>query len=164
MTLFSIKTTWMVAILVLSQSALASALSQQQQQQQSSLKVRVCSGCLGKCRGSFNPITSFEQLAAVADTDTDTETSIEIEETFCMNQCKKGPNVRLINAENQNVLAFDDTIMNEIESSRKAFQRVSNEDRINYIWGIANGVLEGEIVASEKGSVDKLHDIMPKKQ
>lgn len=80
-----------------------------------------------------------------------------------MNQCKKGPNVRLINADNKNVLAFDDdTIMNEMESSRKSFQRVSNDERVNYVWGIANGVLEGNVVANEKGSVDKLHDIMPK--
>lgn len=79
-----------------------------------------------------------------------------------MNQCKKGPNVRIINADNQNVLTFDDTIMNEVELSRKSFQRVASEDRVNYVWGIANGVVEGELAADEKGSVDKLHDIMPK--
>ncbi len=148
---------WMHYLLLLfsivSKNGWALALSQQ-----SSLKVRVCSGCVQKCRGSFNHLTSFEKLA-------DTENAndaIEIEETFCMNQCKKGPNVRIINADNQNVLTFDDTIMNEMESSRKSFQRVSNEDRVNYVWGIANGVVEGELTADEKGSVDKLHDIMPK--
>lgn len=150
-------TTWsllVIAQLLLSQLALISALSQQQ----SSLKVRVCSGCLQKCRGNFNHVESFGKLV-----ESSPDTSIQVEEAFCMNQCKKGPNVRLINADNQNVLAFDDdAIMNEIESSRKSFQRVSNDERVDYVWGIANGVLEGNVVANEKGSVDKLHDIMPK--
>ena len=148
------NTIWILLAIVLSQQALISAMSLQQ----SSLKVRVCSGCIQKCRGSFNHVESFGQLA-----ESSPETSIEIEEAFCMNQCKKGPNVRLINADNENVLAFDDDkIMNEMESSRKSFQRVSNDERVNYVWGIANEILEGTVVANEKGSVDKLHDIMPK--
>lgn len=81
-----------------------------------------------------------------------------------MNQCKRGPNVRIINADNGNVLAFDDTIMNEIESNRKAFQRVTNDDRVKHLWGIANGVGEGTVIGVEKGPVDELRDIMPQKK
>ena len=72
--------------------------------------------------------------------------------------------MRIINAENGNVLTFDDTIMNEIESNRKAFQRVVNEDRVKHLWGIANGVGDGTVVGTEMGSVDKFNDIMPTKK
>jgi len=151
-------------------SAMASASS-------SSLKIRVCQGstCLGKCRGAFNPLTSFEQLS-IADNvnegskddttammSTTTTKRIELEESFCMNQCKRGPIVRIIRTENEKVLVFDDTIMNETESNRKAFQGVANGDRVKRLWGIANAVVEGELIATEKGSVDKLRDIMPEK-
>jgi len=140
-------------------SAMASSSS-------SSLKLRVCqgSGCLGKCRGAFNPLTSFEQLLIADNADEGSKSGklIELEESFCMNQCKRGPNVRVISAENRKVLIFDDTIMNEMESNRKAFQRVANEGRVKYLWGVANDVIEGGLVATENGSVDKLRDIMPK--
>jgi len=164
-----------------------------------SLKIRVCqgSGCLGKCRGVFNPLTLFEELKQIADDkdkdgdddDTnntrDTEeskddsmtittpdaysptsttcTNIEIEKSFCMNQCKRGPTIRIINADNGNVLIFDeDTIMSETEIYRKSFQGVNNEKRVNYLWKIVNGVGAGTIRGIEKGSVDKLNDIMPR--
>ena len=142
----------------------------------SSLKIRVCQGssCLGKCRGAFNPLTSFENLLRVGDDDGDNNnankapatTTIELEESFCMNQCKRGPNVRLINADNGNVLTFDSTVMNDTESNRKAFQGVTNEIRVKHLWGIANKVAEGSMVGTvtEKGSVDKLNDIMPRKK
>ena len=140
-----------------------------------SLKLRVCqgSGCLGKCRGAFNPLASFEMLvaegsgsngdAAAATSETATATRIEVEETFCMNQCKRGPNVRMIDNDNGKVLTFDETIMNETELGRKAFQRVVNEDKVKALWGLAKDVTEGTVVATESGFVDKLHDIMPRK-
>jgi len=152
----------------------------------SSLKIRVCQGssCLGKCRGAFNPLTSFENLLVGDDANayankgdvelegerstaaSTTTTTIELEESFCMNQCKRGPNVRLINADNGNVLTFDSTVMNDTESNRKAFQGVTNENRVKHLWGIANKVAEGSMVGTvtEKGSVDKLNDIMPRKK
>ncbi|VEU39982.1 unnamed protein product [Pseudo-nitzschia multistriata] len=150
----------LVACSVLSDS-LVSALSSP-----SSLKIRVCqgSGCLGKCRGAFDPLESFEKLAAgTGDSD-----GIRLEETFCMNQCKRGPNVRMINADNGNVLVFDDA-MNETEAGRKAFQGVSNDGRVEHLWGIANQLLAKGASGSpmegvaEKGSADKLNDIMPTK-
>mmetsp|Transcript_41497 Transcript_41497/g.47897 ORF Transcript_41497/g.47897 Transcript_41497/m.47897 type:complete len:193 (-) Transcript_41497:358-936(-) len=162
-----------------------------------SLKIRVCqgSGCLGKCRGVFNPFTLFEELKQITDgkdndndntnNNRDTEesrdggmtitmpdaytptsttcTNIEIEKSFCMNQCKRGPTIRIINADNGNVLIFnEDTIMNETEIYRKSFQGVNNEKRVNYLWKIVNGVGAGTIRGIEKGSVDKLNDIMPR--
>ena len=135
----------------------------------SSLKIRVCtgSGCLGKCRGGFNPLTSLEKLLISDDTNNDMiidnakDTTIEFEETFCMNQCKRGPNVRIINADNGNVITFDESIMNEVESTRKNFQRIINEDRVTGLSGIVNGIRDGTVVGVEKGQVDILNDIMP---
>jgi (2Fe-2S) ferredoxin len=135
----------------------------------SSLKIRVCtgSGCLGKCRGGFNPLASLEKLIISNDNDTDSindnakDATIEIEETFCMNQCKRGPNVRIINADNNNVITFDESIMNEVESTRKNFQRIVNEDRVIGLWEIVNCVRDGTVVGVEKGQVDILNDIMP---
>jgi (2Fe-2S) ferredoxin len=140
----------------------------------SSLKIRVCtgSGCLGKCRGGFNPLNSLEKLISDGnDNDNDNDsindnadmssTRIEIEETFCMNQCKRGPNVRLINSDNGNVITFDESIMNEVESTRKNFQRIINEDRVIGLWGIVNGIRDGTVVGVERGQVDILNDIMP---
>jgi (2Fe-2S) ferredoxin len=139
----------------------------------SSLKIRVCtgSGCLGKCRGGFNPLTSLEKLLISDDNDNDydndsindnaKDTAIEIEETFCMNQCKRGPNVRIINADNGNVITFDESIMNEVESTRKNFQRIIDENRVIGLWVIVNGIRDGTVVGVEKGQVDILNDIMP---
>jgi len=161
-------------MLLVPQTVLVSAMASESSL---SLKLRVCqgSGCLGKCRGAFNPLTSFEQLSIAYNVDegskdcttatmeTTTTNMIEIEESFCLNQCKKGPNVRIIGTKNGKVLVFDDTIMDETEISRKAFQRVVNEERVKRVWGIAKAVVDGELVATEKGYVDKLHDIMPRK-
>ena len=150
-------------LLLLSRLLWVSALSQiQPPSTPSSLTLRVCSGCLGRCRGSFNPLTTFEDL--VAANEDDIAKRIDIEESFCMNQCKKGPIVRLINAENQHVVTLDDTLMTATESSRKAFQRVLTEERVQELWNIAEGVLEGDIVAMEQGPVEKLNDLMPKKK
>lgn len=80
-----------------------------------------------------------------------------------MNQCKRGPNVRMINADTGNVVTFGSDIMNEVESNRKAFQGITNEARVNRLWGIANQVVDGSMDAIEKGSADKLNDIMPRK-
>ena len=149
-------------LLILSRLLWVSALSQLPPPP-SSLTLRVCSGCLGRCRGSFNPLATFEDLVA-ANEEKGTNKRIGLEESFCMNQCKKGPIVRLINAENTHVLTLDDTRMTATESSRKAFQRVLTEDRVHLLWKMAHGVLEGDIVALEQGPVEKLNDLMPKQR
>ena len=72
--------------------------------------------------------------------------------------------MRIINAENQHVVTLDDTLITATEASRKAFQRVLTEERVNDVWGMAHGVLAGDIVALEQGPVEKLHDLMPKRE
>ena len=117
---------------------------------------RVCqgSGCLSKCRGSFDPKKILERLTDESDTD------FEIEETFCMNQCKRGPNIRMIR--NGQVLTFEDEgVMNDTEKKRKTFQNVANEKRLEGIWGLGEGVADGTIEATESGAIEKLSDIMP---
>jgi len=81
-----------------------------------------------------------------------------------MNQCKRGPNVRIIDADTGNVLTVDGGVMNQVESNRGAFQGVSSEERVNHLWGIAKKVADGTMIATEKGSADKLNDILPKPQ
>jgi len=120
----------------------------------SSSVIRVCQGssCLGKCRGSFNPLDSFKKIK------NDENIPIELEETYCMNQCKRGPCVRIISDEK--VLIFDDK-MNETEMKRKAFQGVSTEEKVENLFGVAKGVLDRSKPGVESGSVHKLNDIMP---
>ena len=117
-------------------------------------KIRVCQGssCLSKCRGAFNPLNSLEKKSE------NNDLSIELEETYCMNQCKRGPNARIIH--DGNALTFDD-LMNETEAKRKAFQGISNEKRVEFLWGIAEGVENGKVEGKNHGSVDALSDIMP---
>jgi len=123
----------------------------------SSTKIRVCQGssCLGKCRGSFNPLTAFNNLQK----DESAETSIEIEETWCMNQCKRGPNARI--TKDGNVLTFEEGKMNDTEMKRKSFQGIGSEERVGHVWGLARGIEDGTVLGILSGSVDKLTDIMP---
>lgn len=118
------------------------------------VQIRVCQGssCLGKCRGSFNPLDSLKEIR------NNEGVSIDIEETYCMNQCKRGPNVRMIKS--SNVLTFEN-LMNDTEKKRKAFQGVSTEEKVGNLFGVAKGVIDGSNPGTESGSVDKLNDIMP---
>mmetsp|Transcript_5430 Transcript_5430/g.6941 ORF Transcript_5430/g.6941 Transcript_5430/m.6941 type:complete len:157 (-) Transcript_5430:166-636(-) len=125
----------------------------------SSTKIRICQGssCIGKCRGAFNPFDSFQELQNIAE-----ETGkprVKIKETFCMNQCKRGPNARIIN--DGNVLTFENGEMNDTEINRKAFQGILTKERVLQLWGYANGINNGNLVGIESGSADKLSDIMP---
>jgi (2Fe-2S) ferredoxin len=120
----------------------------------SPVKLRVCQGssCLSKCRGSFSPLNSFEELRKNDDA------PIEIEETYCMNQCKRGPNMRMI--KDGNALIFEDS-MNDTEMKRKAFQGVTTDEKVAHLFGIAKGATDGSNPGVESGSVEKLNDIMP---
>ena len=118
--------------------------------------IRVCSGssCLSKCRGGFDPTKSFASLQKQSEENS----SIEIEETFCMNQCKRGPNARIM--KDAQVLTFEGE-MNETEIKRKSFQGVTSDKRVEHLWGLAKGLEDGTVDGIASGSVDKLTDIMP---
>ena len=110
---------------------------------------------MSKCRGSFDPQRILQHL------EEENEDGFVIEEVFCMNQCKRGPNIRLIR--NGHVLTFDEEgIMNETEKKRKTFQRVGNEERLMKIWGLGKGLVDGSIDAVENESIEKLSDIIPR--
>jgi hypothetical protein len=110
---------------------------------------------MSKCRGSFNPKKILERLVE------ESENDFEIEETFCMNQCKRGPNIRMFR--DGQVLTFEDEgIMNDMEKKRKTFQTVANEERLEKIWGLGEGLVDGTVEATESGSIEKLSDIMPR--
>ena len=89
-----------------------------------------------------------------------------MEEAFCMNQCKRGPNVRLI--KDDQVLTFgDESVMNDTEVKRKTFQSVTSEKKIDRIWGVVEEIQKGDasgIEMVEGGHVDKLSDLLPQRQ
>lgn len=134
------------------------------------IKIRVCEGssCESKCRGTFTPKSSFQERIASSTTNDESSSSIIIEEAFCMNQCKRGPNVRLI--KDDQVLTFEDesgSIMNDTELKRKTFQSVTNDEKIDRIWGVVEEIQKGdacEIEIVEGGHVDKLSDLLPQRQ
>jgi len=119
--------------------------------------IRVCTGssCLSKCRGAFNPKKSFQSLQKQSEENS----SVEIEETFCMNQCKRGPNARIM--KDAQVLTFEGE-MNETEMKRKSFQGVRSDERVEHLWGLVKGLEDGTVDGIASGSTDKLTDIMPK--
>ena len=122
--------------------------------------LRICQGssCASKCRGAFDPKKSLERLM-----EGESRFNVEFEESFCMNQCKRGPNIRMIR--NGQVVVFDgdDGIMNDTEKNRKTFQNVATEERIEKIWGLTKGLVDGSVHGTECGSVEKLSDIMPER-
>lgn len=81
-----------------------------------------------------------------------------------MNQCKRGPNTRII--QNGNVLIYPQH-MNDIEQKRKSFQGITSDDKVRMVWGMAkstqlNDDEDVNVNAIDTGtSVDKLTDIMP---
>ncbi|KAJ1618706.1 hypothetical protein T492DRAFT_1090737 [Pavlovales sp. CCMP2436] len=101
-------------------------------------KLRVCSGssCAGRCVGSFEPVRAFEAQADMFDLD------IEVETVFCMNMCKRGPNVRLIQDGQVATVAAE---MGETEQSRRAFQGVRDDARVWKIWMLAAGAAAGTL-------------------
>lgn len=124
--------------------------------------IRVCTGssCLGKCRGAFNPKTALEDHIKTKGEDDEPNVAVKIEEVFCMNQCKRGPNMRIIR--DGNVITFDDnTIMNDVELKRKSFQGVRSNERVAMVWGLTEGLVNGSVVGTEAGPSTKLTDILP---
>jgi len=115
-------------------------------------KVRICSGssCLGKCRGAFNPLDSLRTLQKGCE-------NVEIEESFCLNQCKRGPNARII--KDDTVLTFEE--MNETEIKRKSFQNICNDDRIEFVWKLAMRAADEEVSYQRSCNVHLLSDILP---
>ena len=89
---------------------------------------------MGKCKGDFDPLESLRirQL--------ETGMPIELEEAFCLDMCKKGPNVRLL--VNNKIAQVEG--MTEIEISRKAFNGVSNEVAVSRVWDLAQNAFRGQ--------------------
>ena len=101
---------------------------------QASVSIAVCTGgsCEQRCSPGVYPKKLFETLTA--------ESSIDVVEVNCMNQCKRGPVVRLV-AEGQ--LQTVPERMNAVEQKRKTFQRVGGAARVEGIWGIASAIADG---------------------
>mmetsp|Transcript_47634 Transcript_47634/g.55685 ORF Transcript_47634/g.55685 Transcript_47634/m.55685 type:complete len:157 (+) Transcript_47634:194-664(+) len=153
-----IRRTVFLLVLALVADCLANvlALSNSPSSTNAAVTFRVCqgSGCTSKCRGSFDPKKSLERLAE------DSEIVVDIEESFCMNQCKRGPNARMIR--NGQVVIFDEeNVMNETEKRRKTFQSVRNDGCVERIWGLGMDLAKGNIMGIDSGSVETLSDIMP---
>merc|ERR1719253_700953 len=131
------------------------------------ITIRVCEGssCLSKCRGVFSPKSSFgKRISSLSPSSS--SASVVLEEAYCMNQCKRGPNVRVIR--DDQVITFNDGgIMSDTEINRKTFQSVGNEGRVDMIWGLTQGMVSDGAdndndsnLGTESGSVDKLTDMM----
>lgn len=105
-----------------------------------STKVRVCAGssCFGRCVGAFEPVRAFEALAKAPGSEAD----VEIETVFCMNMCKRGPNVRLIH---EGEVATVPGEMGPTELSRKAFQGVRSDENAMRIWSLAASAAAGTL-------------------
>jgi hypothetical protein len=98
-------------------------------------RLRVCAGssCSGRCVGSFEPVRAFAAQAELQSLQSG-RAPIEVETVFCMNQCKRGPNVRLIH---DGQVATVPAEMGETEQSRRAFQGVRDDDRVRKVWSLA---------------------------
>jgi len=109
--------------------------------------VIVCQGssCLGRCVGNFDPMDSFKELASEDD-------SIALEEVVCMNMCKRGPNARLVVG--GEVVTITDQ-MSELEERRKAFQGLSNHQRVVRVWKLLQGFLDRSLQGSLHGPPPK---------
>lgn len=129
--------------------------------------LRICQGssCMGKCRGSFDPKKSFEGILS-ANQD-ETTAIIHIEEAFCLNQCKRGPNARLLQGDK--VVVFSS--MTETEQSRKSFQSISTDMRVEKIAQLAMDFATGNLPETDEDgnpthqlkSTKTLGDILPTK-
>ena len=99
-----------------------------------SVSIAVCTGgsCEQRCAPGVIPKRLFETLTA--------ESSVDVVEVNCMNQCKRGPVVRLV-AEGE--LQTVPERMNAVEQKRKTFQNVGGAARVEVIWGIASAIADG---------------------
>ncbi len=78
-----------------------------------------------------------------------------------MNQCKRGPNARIIR--HGKVITFEQGtgIMNDVEVKRKSFQGVGTENRVNFVWNLVKDLHTGNVNGIESGDAEKLTDLMP---
>mmetsp|Transcript_88284 Transcript_88284/g.156306 ORF Transcript_88284/g.156306 Transcript_88284/m.156306 type:complete len:230 (-) Transcript_88284:259-948(-) len=104
--------------------------------QPAEVEIAICTGssCEQRCPGGWTLQSSFCSLAD--------DTSIAIKEINCMNQCKRGPNVRLVADKQVQVIKQR---MNEVEQNRKTFQSVRSEERAKAIWGVAQAIADGSL-------------------
>jgi (2Fe-2S) ferredoxin len=126
--------------------------------------IRVCTGssCLSKCKAGFDPLSSFQSLHRDENQNINIgDNVIKIEETFCMNQCKRGPNARIIRQ--GQVITFEEGtgIMNDVELKRKSFQGIGSENRVNFLWNLVKDLHTGNVNGVESGDAEKLSDLMP---
>jgi hypothetical protein len=113
----------------------------------SNVKLGVCQGssCMAKCKGDFNPLNSFREIST-----RNSDNGIQIEEVFCLDACKRGPNARIY-VDNQ-IASLEG--MNDSEKSRKMFMSVVRESDVNRVWTLAKQLSNGEI----QGELFKLTD------
>ena len=97
----------------------------------------MCTGgsCEQRCAPGFDTKRAFESLAAESGVD------VDVVEVNCMNQCKRGPVVRLVAEDELQVVPER---MNAVEQQRKAFQNAGAAPRVESIWGIALAVADGK--------------------
>ena len=109
-----------------------------QQQAQAPVSIAVCTGgsCTMRCAPAFDPKKSFEALAATGAANS----TICVVDVNCMNQCKRGPVVRLTK---EDELQTVPERMNSVEQQRKAFQNVGGAARVEAIWGVASAIADG---------------------
>jgi hypothetical protein len=104
------------------------------------VKIGVCQGssCMAKCKGDFNPLTSLQSIG----TDP-TEKEIEIEEVFCLDACKRGPNARIYV---DGYIASVDS-MSALDNSRKLFTALCRDTDVSRVWAVAKDLAAGRIEA-----------------
>ena len=104
------------------------------------VKIGVCQGssCMAKCKGDFNPLKSLQSIEADP-----TENEIEIEEVFCLDACKRGPNARIYI---DGYIASVDS-MNALDSSRKLFTALCRDTDVSRVWALAKDLAAGRIDA-----------------
>jgi hypothetical protein len=104
------------------------------------VKIGVCQGssCMSKCKGDFNPLKSLQSIEKDP-----SENDIEIEEVFCLDACKRGPNARIYVA---GYIASVDS-MNELDRSRKLFTALCRDTDVNKVWSVARDLAAGRIEA-----------------
>eukprot|EP00747_Dinoflagellata_sp_TGD_P222612 gnl/TRDRNA2_/TRDRNA2_94316_c0_seq1.p1 gnl/TRDRNA2_/TRDRNA2_94316_c0~~gnl/TRDRNA2_/TRDRNA2_94316_c0_seq1.p1 ORF type:complete len:199 (+),score=25.40 gnl/TRDRNA2_/TRDRNA2_94316_c0_seq1:28-624(+) len=109
------------------------------------MKLIVCSGssCTGRCRAGFDALKSFKALTSENDS-----ADIKVEEVFCMNMCKRGPNVRFVRG--GQMVTVDDA-MNDVEQRRGAFQGVSSDTKVAAIWDLALDLAAGRLKGTLRG-------------
>ena len=99
------------------------------------MEVAVCTGssCEMRCAPGFDAKCAFEELAK-------DDENVNVVAVNCMNQCKRGPVVRLTK---EDELQTVPERMNSVEQQRKAFQNVGGAARVEAIWGVASAIADG---------------------